>query len=536
MPLLSRTLIRCSCHFLPANSTKYLPRWCVVAMGIVLSLPVYGQNITQVDFQSQTLQAPFKLTHKVMPLELLPHPGKELLIIGVDELQRRWLALYGRSGDNLQHEYMLLGTAALPPGFYRFDSHSPADGSVGQFFLLSHEGLYRLQPKALLKGKLDNPFALLHKLDSLSVKSRVPYLTRGELVFALDANPAPEIIVQDVQGTTVLRNLGDEKAMAVQRLPLQPDMLLYANGARYLRARIYAVDANFDGRLDLLRIGEGDMAVWQQQPDGRFDEMPQYLPVSQPLDGMPWWFHRDAWGEEPDQSNMVHRFVEQVADVNADGISDLVVRYAKSAGVLDRVNDYEIYYGRRQQGRLAFARQADTVIREAGTLTGFELLDIDGDGRREVLVSGFDIGVSQVISALLSGSIDEDVYLFRLEGNDKFPRRPNFSTEVEMRFSISTGRAGEPVTLLADINGDGYQELLISADEQRLAIFPGRGNTALFSQRSREIKLPLPQQGKRVIAADLNGDGRDDLLMSYGREASAAQQRTLVVLTAVPVS
>lgn len=513
----------------------------LVSLFSLLLLPSHARADDSIGFVEQTLNAPFKLTHNVTPVDLLPNPGKELMVLGVDDLQQRWLALYGQipsDSASSRTKYSLLGKAQLPPSFYLFEHHQPESGGEGQVFFLSNDALYRLAPSALLATDgASEVFEPLYQLHSLSIKSRVPYISRGSLVQQLDANPLPEVIVHDIEGITVLSNVGADDAPRVQKLPVAPDMLLYTNGARYMQARVYPVDANFDGLKDLLRVGEGDMEVFIQQADGSFSQLPDYLAVSQPINGLEWWYHKDAWGEDPDQSNMVYRFVEHMEDVNADGISDMVVRYARSSGVLDRVNDYEIYYGRRsKEGKLSFAREADTVISGEGTLTGFEFVDLDGDKRQEVLVAGFDIGVSQVISALLSGSIDEDVYLFRLNDQDKFSDKAGFSETVELSFSISSGQTGQPVILLADVNGDGYKELLLSSDEEHLEIFPGNSGKSMFSSRSKEVKLPLPDEGDRMVAEDINGDGREDILFSYGRQAPADKQSSFVVLMASPQS
>ena len=90
-----------------------------------------------------------------------------------------------------------------------------------------------------------------------------------------------------------------------------------------------------------------------------------------------------------DQSNLEYRMLEELRDLNADGITDMVVRYTKASGVLDRVNDYEIYLGKKQQEKLAFSATADSVIRADGTLTGLEFVDIDNDEKFEVLLAGF---------------------------------------------------------------------------------------------------------------------------------------------------
>ncbi|MFA0373254.1 FG-GAP-like repeat-containing protein, partial [Vibrio sp. 10N.222.54.F6] len=115
-----------------------------------------------------------------------------------------------------------------------------------------------------------------------------------------------------------------------------------------------------------------------------------YVSVRQPISGIDWWNKRDAYGEQLDQSELVYRKVEELKDINNDGITDLVVRYTKSSGVFDRANDYEVYLGENQKGKLVFPKVANSVVKAEGTLTGLQFIDIDSDDKVEVMVAGFD--------------------------------------------------------------------------------------------------------------------------------------------------
>ncbi|WP_420028921.1 hypothetical protein [Shewanella benthica] len=75
-------------------------------------------------------------------------------------------------------------------------------------------------------------------------------------------------------------------------------------------------------------------------------------------------------------------------------------------------------------------------------------------------MAGFDIGLSQIIGALISASIDQDVYLFKMDENSQFSDDANISKEVE----LTSGQSGTPVVKLADINGK--DDLLIKYGSQ----------------------------------------------------------------------
>ena len=134
------------------------------------------------------------------------------------------------------------------------------------------------------------------------------------------------------------------------------------------------------------------------------------------------------------------------------------------------------------------------------------------------MLAGFDIGLSQIIGALLSGSIDQDVYVFKMDENDNFTKDLKVAKEVELSFSISSGTSGSPVVKLADINGDKRQDLVLSDGDDALKVYYGTKGKKLFSKRALKYKVTLPKQGSMLISDDLNGDGKDDLLIKYGRQ------------------
>lgn len=172
------------------------------------------------------------------------------------------------------------------------------------------------------------------------------------------------------------------------------------------------------------------------------------------------------------------------------------------------------------------------MITADGTIGTLEIVDIDGDKRSEVLVSSFDIGVSQIIGALLSGSIDQDIYIFQLNEEGLYPEDPIVDKEVEMTFSLSSGKSGEPVVKLADLNGDGLKDLVVSSGESRLKIYPGTRKKRIFEKRSQRIKVDVPKQGSYVAVADINTDGKEDLIVRYGRQDDKELTNKLVLLIA----
>ncbi|MCZ4337217.1 FG-GAP repeat domain-containing protein [Shewanella colwelliana] len=485
------------------------------------------QSSEQIELLSHTVETEFRLTHPILSVDLTASPGKELVAIGVDDNQSRWLSLY--EFNQTSGQYGQKFKQRLPNAFFSFDLTKPSERFPQQAAALYFQSSEQLFQLVVSDEGLD--FEPKQSIAPLILKSRVDFISRGDFVHDLNQDGLDDFVINSFSQTELLLAQAEGDVIR-QILPIKPQVLLYRDGARYTQAILYFADMDLDGRNDIVKIAEGEFEVYAQQENGQFDTVARFVPVSLAISGVNWWNKRDAYGEELDQSDLIYRKVEQLQDINNDGLVDMIVRYTKSSGVLDRVNDYEIYLGQNTLTKLQFPKKPDSVIRADGTLTGFELVDIDGDKRDEVMVSGFDIGLSQIIGALVSGGIDQDVHLFKMNAESGYANKANVSKEVELSFSLTSGQSGSPVVKLADLNGDGLQDLMLSDGEQALRLYLGDGSKGLFDEDSDGFKLQLPQEGSALVSDDLNADGKDDLIIKYGRQDSKALQYKFVVIMA----
>ncbi|AQS40286.1 Repeat domain in Vibrio, Colwellia, Bradyrhizobium and Shewanella [Shewanella psychrophila] len=531
------------------NSSSFLS---MLAAPSVLALPVlllpilamasFGANSASknsgVTLESHSVETSFKLTHPILPANLLAASGKELVTFGVDDSRQKWLTVF--SFDKQEGKYTESLKVKLPRELASFDltgrdnDRSSAGATktddVQQLMFLSSQHLIRFVPSDKL-----NPFHIVADISSMSLKHTPDYISGSDFIRDLNGDGLDDIIISDFDGVELFIAQIDGSYHR-QQLPIKPQVRLYNDGARYTQSKLYSADINLDGKPDIVKIGEGELEVYRQKESGHFDPIAKYSSVRLAISGLDWWNKRDAYGEQLDQSDLVYRKVEELKDINNDGFTDMVVRYTKSSGVLDRVNDYEIYLGENIKGQLTFPKKPNSVIRADGTLTGLEFIDIDGDNKDEVLVAGFDIGLSQIIGALISGNIDQDVYLFKMDENSRFSDDANISKEVELSFSLTSGQSGSPVVKLADINGDGLQDLLLSDGDDTLQIFLGSDSGRLFVKRSEKIRVQLPQDGGMVSSQDLNGDGKEDLIIKYGQQDDESLQNKFKVILANPSS
>jgi hypothetical protein len=479
---------------------------------ILLSQPTFAKKSSKLKFIESKIEVPFALTHPVMLIDLLPTNGKEIVTFSVDENETRWLIIY--SYDDKNKSYSETDRKVMPKDFYSFDITETYKDKRQTLYFLSSENLYHYDA---LNKNIDSKFKTVTAVNSFAIGDSEQYLSRGNFIHDLNNDQRDDIVIPDFNQVHILTAQTDG-SMQSQSLPIKPQIELSNNTARYTQTKLYFSDINFDQRPDVIVVTDGQFEYFLQNSDNQFTKQPQHLKINKLISGIEWWNKPSADGENVDQSQLVYKKVEQVKDINNDNITDMVVRFTQSSGVLDRTNDYEVYLGKNIDGQLAFSDTPDSTIKAEGTLTNLEFIDIDNDKKLEVILAGFDIGLSQIIGALLSGSIDQNVYVFKMDENDNFTKDLKVSKEVELSFSISSGKSGSPVVKLADINGDKRQDLVLSDGEDALKVYYGKNSKKLFSKKSHKYDVILPKQGSMLISDDLNGDGKDDLLIKYGRQ------------------
>lgn len=501
----------------------------LLAITAAVALPAEAKTKKQAIFAESSIELPINPSHEVMTADLLASEGKELFTFAVDEKQQYWLFIYGLDAE--QSKYALSGKYPLPENVYSFDYTESSSGEQHLYFLSANQ-LIKFEVNE--KDKLASAFKPIHDVQSVALPHQQQYLIKGNFLKDVNNDGREDILLTDFASTKLLL-ANDNGTFAQSILPIKPNVRVNRQSTTYEYPEIHAADVNLDSMQDVVVVEQGKLAVYKQTEDGSFSSTADIHDLREDISGIDWWSQRPIDGKPIDQSNLVYRRLEQLKDINNDGITDMVVRYTQSSGVLDRANDYEIYLGQNDNGQLVYSSEPSSVISAEGTLTDLEFVDVDGDKKLEVMLAGFDIGLSQIIGALMSGSIDQDVHIFKMDESSNFHRKNKTTKEVELTFSLSSGTSGSPVVKLADIDGDGIKDLVLSDGDDALKIYKGsdKGIKQLFAKRAQKHKIDLPKEGESIVVEDLNGDGKDDLLIKYSTQDEDEYHKKIRVLFAI---
>ncbi|MDN3653214.1 VCBS repeat-containing protein [Thalassotalea ponticola] len=499
------------------------PRFWLMTALLGLSLGVDAKPFF--DFDTYQIDAPFNISQQPISVDLSDHPGKEILLVGDRNGQSR-LAMY--AFDPNTSEYSLQFDIELSDAYFAYDMSERGDNDD----TLEKASLYFLASDHVAKLDVAKQpsFTPIVEVSSIYINNRAQYLKRSNFIKDINNDKLDDVVLIDFTTLNVYLQLPDATFMQ-QQMAIEPTVEIFENSVSYTETPYYLVDMTFDGLKDLVLPAKGVLDVYPQNTRGSFNAKAINIALNPTISTINWWDARGADGKNLDQSNFIHRTIDDLRDVDNDGVADIIVRFTKSSGVLDKSNDYEVYLGEKQSQNIAYPLNASTAIKSEGTLAQLDFIDVDNDARQEVMASSFDISVSQVIQALLSGSVDQKVLIFSLDDELKYQQR--FEDEVELKFSLSSGKSGAPVIQFADLDGDGSKELILSKDDNMLKIYPGRGKGRLLDKKYQSVSVRLPKDGVLLTSDDLNLDGKAELLVRYDSEDNDAKehrQNRLLVL------
>ncbi|MDG1114958.1 MAG: VCBS repeat-containing protein [Pseudomonadales bacterium] len=475
----------------------------------------FACQLSALEFDVATIPVNPKHSIDILSFSNKPSDGTNLLIIEtpvINQLQKqmqglsdepvRYIKVFQRRGS----QWDLVLTKALKDSMDLVDTISTPEGIrlVGLqgselFYLDENTGLFAplLKAAPMFSGRSWGESPVMEMFSDIN--------DDGLDDFLMPTFEGWAVALQTSEGFSAPQTIGPSPSMSYSDTP---------RFVAYRAEEAFLVDENNDGLNDITFWRDGYFEVHRQNPVGEFSEIPMILDVN--LKDMLSGYTQLSIGEDVDNAGGANRMLDEVADLNDDGISDLVVKRIKADGIFGWESEYEVYFGEvNALNKLEFTESPSSVIQTDGFQFDNERQDLSGDGNQEFVVTSVDISLGTVIKGLITRAVSLDISVYRIK-EGKFSSAPSVRKTISARFDFGSGDLLVPAVLGADITGDGQKDLLVQKGEATLLVYPGQAGETMFAKKAIKLSLDLPESRAGIQVKDINNDGRDELILDQG--------------------
>lgn len=262
-------------------------------------------------------------------------------------------------------------------------------------------------------------------------------------------------------------------------------------------------DFDGDGRTDVAVMNRSGSYRFLQQADGTFTAR--------------------RWSGDMTRDADIEFTLTAFGDWNGDGNPDAAFTRFKQRRILS--STLTVHLG---SAAGALPVEPTIVFDQPGTLFFPVFLDTTGDGQQELLLYSVHFGFRFAVNYFLRNRIMVDVAVYPVAADTAPASRPL----SRMRLAVAAFDSGaEPLRAVADVNGDGVMDMVVGLAPNRLAAFLGDPQTGLATTPAWTMEVDAYGRG---YVQDLNGDGRDDLVVTY--PDPERQHRATVLYSRAPIA
>jgi len=485
---------------------------CIVSFIICLSVPVAS---AQPLFKISTIESGDVRGQTIVATHLVDARKASLILLTVDADDERKISVF-ELGNGL-YERQLNIDSDIGNDIILVDEGRLGDRDI--LVLFSRNRVWQYDPYT---GKRKQ----LVRVSSIYGSTIFGHIPRMDLFKDLNGDGLDDLLIPTFTGFTVyIQNAAGEFStpLDIEAPPLVE--MSYNNFPWYQPKICFLADMTLDGRNDLTFWVDNAFSVYKQNTNGQFSARPlRYKPSVQfQYDGME---GMSVAMRDEDQSDNFGKALFQLADFDGDGIPDLVTLSVKSKGVFKKQTTYEFHKGIAGDGQVEFSPIPVSRIESKGIQFEMKERDFNNDGQTDMVISAVELGIGKVLGALITGSIDIDLNFYQMK-DGKYPEKPDLKREITATFSWSSGDVFIPSVIIADVDGDTFDDLLVQDGEDKLKIYLGGKGDQLFARRSIDIEVHMPNDPDLIDLVDLNSDGKQDIIM---RHQTSGEPRKVVVM------
>ena len=432
--------------------------------------------------------------------------GRVLEAFGVQDAQQRaWL--------------IALSAERLPPDERRFVTFFARGEAAGSVSIPIPHAIAALDvadiggapgPELLLLAAgelriLDAQGALVRRIaldPPLPLPPRTREQSRLEFAGAWSAPEKIEALLPDLGGFRLVALTGAAPPRAL-RLPVtaiygepQPGPPVRASffRAALFWPNVFAVDDDGDGTRDLVATTRYGLTTYRGGAEGLSPEPSRV----RRFPAFPFEEERRA------DSNLL---LPSLADLDGDGDADLIVH--RTVGTLIGSRAETQIHANSGGGADPLAAPAGSLAVEGGVATA-EVMDLDGDGRAELVQSVLPFGVFQLLRILTRSQAELELRVYGFDGAKVGAPHLRWSEELTLPFDFKMARVTALLpTFAGDFNGDGRRDLLYGDGDGNARIRLGAAGASFGAEVA---SVPLGARGGAAAFIDLDGDRLDEIV------------------------
>ncbi|UCF92689.1 MAG: VCBS repeat-containing protein [Desulfobacterales bacterium] len=480
--------------------------YSILAVFCLFSFEGYSESADL--FAVQSLAVDGKVI-SVIPADLDDKGSLEIVVLsktGVYPKEKRWITVYKTEtsspySESARQRWEVDHAATM------FDVGDIAPSPGREIFYLTDAGI-SYYPRGK-DGKFSTVSHTLLAYPTITVTPDAGSLPRTHLLEDWKGNRRKMLLLPQFRALAFFDREPDGNWRKTDLVTIKPRTFLFSDNeddgafrdfsihAGFRLPRMFVEDFNGDRRQDLVLTEQETLTVYRQQTDGRFSAEPSFtnvFPVRPP-------------GKDADINLSV---LTTPVDVNGDRFVDAILTVSKGTGKFLEQEISIFVFLNKQNSEFPFGPEPEQTITVAGVTPGVNIVDVNGDGRTDLLFSKIQLGFWKIVKNLISKRVNLDTSIYLLKSNQRYPQAPDLllKTDYEIDLTHRINFRGTWPTLKSDFNGDGMRDLLIARDG-RIEIFLNTPNEELFSKhfsQSEVVTSPF------MHIADLNNDGLNDLL------------------------
>ncbi|MBI4082157.1 MAG: hypothetical protein HY423_06050 [Candidatus Lambdaproteobacteria bacterium] len=222
-----------------------------------------------------------------------------------------------------------------------------------------------------------------------------------------------------------------------------------------------------------------------------------------------------------------------VGDMDGNGTLDAL--HAKSideSDAFNQKNQLRWYSGRLAGGRLSFGENPQLFFTEGPAFAELVRPRTAAAERPALFVATMEVSLMAVIRAITVKSVSIDAFLYQWDSDRIVVPAV---AQASLSFGVDIGSQKRPMLVLADLAGNGQREFVFNLRPDQFVAFPADGGIPRWSGAPvASAQVELPRKRDWITVADLDGDGREELLLWYrGGSDPPELKRTLRVIRQV---